>query len=231
MGIRPTKSDCFRRLKAFVDISAVVDVGVREGTHDLVAAYPSVTHYLFDPMLDDFQSQIQVLYGNVRYEEFCVALNDRSAEYFLIKRAHKRDGILSHSVMRDAPEAVDGEYVLSSTKKWSQRFDEIELANRLADNFLLKIDVDGPELAVISGFGKEINRAAIIVVECTTANMCQRISALQRVGFTLIDLVDQIFYGSALYQMDAVFVRRDLVTVAIKPDIRQFHSHLWMSRQ
>ena len=100
MGIRPTKSDCFRRLKAFVDISAVVDVGVREGTHDLVAAFPSVTHYLFDPMLDDFQSQIQVLYGNVRYEEYCVALNDRSAEYFFNKKG-SQTGRHSES-LRDA---------------------------------------------------------------------------------------------------------------------------------
>ena len=49
-----SKLEALLTLRDLLPIPAVIDVGVREGTSDLVRAFPDVTHYLFDPLISDF---------------------------------------------------------------------------------------------------------------------------------------------------------------------------------
>jgi hypothetical protein len=108
-----------------------------------------------------------------------------------------------------------------------RRFDSLELATNIANNFLLKVDVDGKDLEVLKGFGGRLQLASTVIIECTTETMLKRIGFLEDQGFKLIDLVDIVHYGPALYQCDAVMVRKDLVTKELKPNIAEFQREFW----
>ena len=43
----------------------------------------------------------------------------------------------------------------------------------------------------------------------------------------LIDVVDLAYYGASLHQLDLCFVRADLVTEKLRPDISRFDGALW----
>jgi len=66
-----------------------------------------------------------------------------------------------------------------------------------------------------------------VIIECTTETLIKRVGYLESQGFRLIDLVDIVHYGPALYQLDAVLVRKDLVTTELKPNIAEFQREYW----
>jgi hypothetical protein len=97
----------------------------------------------------------------------------------------------------------------------------------IPQNFLLKVDVDGEDLAVVQGFGRELQKAAVIVIECTMPTLLERQSFLTKEGFEIFDIIDLVYYGPGLYQMDVVFVRKDLLDQHLRPDITNFSRPLW----
>ena len=80
---------------------------------------------------------------------------------------------------------------------------------------------------MLKGFGQQLRRASAVVVECTVQTLMPRLSHIANQGFTLIDLVDIVYYGKALYQLDAVLVRNDLATADLRPSIQTFDRLLW----
>lgn len=195
-----------------------------------MSAFPNVKHYFFDPLLSDFHANLLQLYGSVKHELVEVALDEVEQDYYLVKSAIDRDGVLSHSQMRSVPAVVDGAHIIGCELKRSRRFDDLPLNRSLPKNFLLKVDVDGADSRVLRGFGSSLCDASLVIVESTVGTLVERLRLLADSGFRLIDICDQVLYEPSLYQVDLVFARSDLVHEGICPDIRSFDRQLWRPR-
>ena len=76
--------------------------------------------------------------------------------------------------------------------------------------YLLKVDVDGAELAVLDGAGDRLRDCSVICIESPLACLHERIGRLTAAGFRPYDIVDLCYYDEQLAQVDLVFVRADL---------------------
>lgn len=224
--MKPTKLDVLQRISASLPVSSVVDVGVNTSTGELIQAFPKHKHYLFEPVTTFFEA-IGRNYRNIDHQLFPIALSNQSAEIYLILSALHRDGIATHSRISATTVEVDGRDIVACHAVQVRRFDALELASSIDKDFLLKIDVDGQDLNVARGFGDKLNLASAVIMECTFVNAVERMHFLQSSGFELIDMVDLVYYGPTLYQFDAVFARKDLLTAAFRPPINNFNRELW----
>jgi len=221
----PGKANLLSRLKQLeVPISIVVDVGVRESTRELIEAFPSHMHFLFEPV-PTFFADIELNYAAVPHVLFPMALSDTNETKSLVVTALLRDGVATHSRIVDEYRTVDGVEVISCTPIDVRRLDSINAA--LEPDFLLKVDVDGFDLQVLKGCGSMLSLASAVIVEATFADFYQRALYLESNGFQLIDIVDLVYYGSVLYQFDIVFIRRELINENVRPPIHHFERALW----
>jgi len=225
----PSKPDFLNRVKRLnLPVSSIVDVGVREATPELISAFPSCRHHLFEPV-NLFFPAIASAYSNVDHVLHPIALSDADTSMYLTVTSLQHDGEATHSAIgsRDVP--VDGRTVLSCIPLDVRRFDS--LPDQFGKDFLLKIDVDGVELQVLKGFGSQLSRASVVVIEASYTTYVGRLQYLTENGFELYDIVDMVYYGDGLYQFDAAFVRRDLLSAALRPSMTQFRRDLWWPLQ
>jgi FkbM family methyltransferase len=222
----PTKRNVLERLAQTIPLSSIVDVGVRECTWELLKAFPDKRQYLFEPV-GVFVKDIEKNYAQIDYQLHKMALSDIDTDEYLVLSSIERDSKVTHSQIVDKPVKVDGQFVVACEKILVRRFDSLELSGKIDSDFLLKVDVDGKDLNVIRGFGETLQKASAVIIECTFANLLERVGFLASSGFELVDLVDFCYYGPSLYQVDAVVVRKDLVTTELRPPIKQFERRLW----
>lgn len=222
----PNKVSVLGRLTAHVPITSVVDVGVRECTAELINAFPNVKHYLFEPV-PLFFDQIEKNYRHIDYELLPFALSDEDSQFYLVLSSLNNDGVVTHSRIAALPVPVDGLTNVACSMVQVRRFDSFARDRPVAKNFLLKVDVDGKDLEVVRGFGDRLAEASAVIIECTFATYLERASHLTSKGFSLVDIVDMIYYGESLYQFDAVFVRKDLIGTELRPSIVNFKRELW----
>lgn len=223
---KPTKRNVLDRMRRQLKVSAVVDVGIREQTIELIQAFPGIPHFLFEPMRY-LEKTIRANYAGLTYSLDLCALSDEDTEKFLIERSATGNGIISHGLISQEPVNIDGSFVINCTKIAVRRFDSLPTKYNVPDDFLLKIDVDGSEMDVLRGFGEEIRRASAVVIECTAAKLVERSTFVSAKGFRLIDIVDLVYYGDCLWQFDLVFVRDDLFKEPLKPPTDKLHRALW----
>lgn len=222
----PTKTNLLTRLIGKLPITSVVDVGVREHTAELIKCFPSSKHYLFEPVTTFFEI-IKKSYNGIDYELFPMALADQNSEIYLTLTSLNNDGIVTHSQISTEKIPVDGTKTVACNSIDVRRFEDLPLANTIPADFLLKVDVDGQDLNVVKGFGQKLSLASVIVIECTFNTALERMAYIESKGFQLYDIVDIVYYGPGVYQFDLVFVRRNLLTPELRPDIKSFRRELW----
>lgn len=223
---RPSKANVLSRLKRNIPITSIVDVGVREKTGELINVFPDVKHHLFEPVSEFFET-ITANYRSVQHELYPMALSDESGLLYLVIRSLEKNGQPTHSHISDSAVVVDGRHIIKCYPIDVRRFDSLPLSGEIDVNFLLKVDVDGKDLNVLKGFGEDLNKASAVIVECTVDNILERISYVENAGFLIADLVDIVYYGDSLYQLDAVMVRKDLINKELKPTLDPFNMELW----
>lgn len=227
MSVLSTKSKALARLKkAGIPIKQVVDVGVNKKTIELIAAFPELKHWLFeiDP---GYNEDIAKEYQSIDYSLFNIGLSDLHQSIYRVSFSIHKNGIRTHTRLADNPVKVDGQEIIECERIEIQRFDSLEV--NIGANFILKIDVDGKDINVLRGFGKHLSAASVIIVEAT-ANKIEALLGLARdQGFALMDIVDRIYYGNSLYQVDLIFVRRDLINPTLSPNIKDFQNELWQN--
>lgn len=189
-----------------ITIGTVIDVGVLTGTPELIDQYPDALHLLFEPVAE-FNSAIAKTYRSVRHEIVNSAVSDRSGETLLeqIDVVDVAGFDHSHSNVTSAPVAGRPSRTVPMTT-----LDDFLKGRELPGPWLLKIDIDGHELAAIAGATETLKKCAVVIVEVTIAELPQRIAAVAAQGFALFDLVEPCYYDNALWQCDAVFLRSDL---------------------
>ncbi|WP_150046081.1 MULTISPECIES: FkbM family methyltransferase [Methylomonas] len=233
MGIsipKPSKLNVLARIYNAIPVTSIVDVGVRECTGELIQCFPSKKHYLFEPV-SLFFKDIERNYSNINYQLFPIALSNESSQIYLILTSLHKDGKVTHSKISTQSVSIDGKDVVDCLPIDVKRFDALALTSTIDPNFLLKVDVDGQDLNVIKGFGSKLSLASVVIIECTYLSAIERMGYLQSNGFQLIDIVDIVYYGQSLYQFDAVFVRKDMITVDLCPSISAFKRELWQPLQ
>lgn len=223
---RPSKANALSRLKKNIPITSVIDVGVREKTGELINIFPDIKHHLFEPVSEFFET-IAANYKSVPHKLYPMALSDECGLLYLVIRSLEKNGQPTHSHISDRAVVVDGTHIINCYSIDVRRFDSLSLSGELQDNFLLKVDVDGKDLNVLKGFGQALNKASAVIVECTAENILERIGYVENAGFLITDLVDIVYYGDSLYQLDAVMVRKDLINIELKPSLDPFNMELW----
>lgn len=213
----PTMADALRVLTdSGVEIRTVLDVGVLDGTEALIRTFGAVPHHLFEPAAAHYPA-IARNYRRIAHQVHPVALSDRDGAAYLVSRSIRRDGAVTHARISDrpvAPASVPG--FVACVEIPMARLDTIIARDAQEPPYLLKIDVDGHELAVLAGARQTLSQAAIVVIEAPLNRVAlpqffERSRRLLDAGFCLMDVTELAYYDGVLWQADLVFARRDLV--------------------
>lgn len=90
---------------------------------------------------------------------------------------------------------------------------------------LLKIDVDGCELAVLIGSIGILDCVALIVIETTSDSLCDIVQFAQAHRFRLFDIVELCYCGNQLHQCDLIFVAESFCPLVFTPWDIQLYRH------
>lgn len=182
----------------------IVDVGVADGTLELYRHFKSPYLVLVEPMVE-FKSSIEAILQRYAGEAHFVAAGaeDGSVEFGVGSDA---------SAFHNAKPVLDG--AVSSRTVPSRRLDTI-MKNPVGP-IMLKIDVEGFELAVIDGATDLLKNVEVAILETRLfdviggtsifAQVCARMAAE---GYEVYDIIDMIArpLDGALVLCDIVFVR------------------------
>ena len=203
----PIKNQAFRVLRnRGIRIGTVLDVGVLTGTAELMAHFPQALHMLFEPVVE-FNPEIARNYSRIAHEIVNIAVSDSTGETLLeTYRLIDVPGYsISHSNVTSEPTEGRAHRTVPTTT-----LDDFLKDRELPEPYLLKIDIDGHELAAIAGATETIKKCAVVMVEATIEEVPQRISAIAAHGFTLFDLAEPCYYDNAFFNCDAILLRNDL---------------------
>jgi len=203
----PIKHQALRVLQnRGVTIGTVLDVGVLTGTPELVQHFPNVLHVLFEPVVE-FNTSIEQNYRDVPHEIANVAVSDSTGQTLLelFQLVNVQGHEFSHSqVTTEANENGIQRMVPKVT------LDEFLSGKNYPKPYLLKIDIDGHELAALAGATQTLEQTAVVIIEAQISELPQRIAAIISQGFVLFDLVEPCYYDNSLWQCDAILIRADL---------------------
>ncbi|MCC5997029.1 MAG: FkbM family methyltransferase [Oceanicaulis sp.] len=202
----PLKQDALDQLvRRGVPAGCVLDVGVLNGTPELIRAFPGAPHILFEPV-SELAEAISATYRSLTHQIVTAAVSDQEGEVEIEIHTEPGSGVLTQAGML-VPGAGRGGAVRTVPAVTLDGF----LAGReLPEPFVLKIDVDGEEMRVLAGARKTLPRCSIIILECTADTLSERVAAVQTAGFRLFDLAEPCYYDGAFWQCDAVFLREDI---------------------
>ena len=203
----PIKNQALRVLvNRGVKIGTVLDVGVLRGTPALKAHFPEAVHLLFEPVAE-FIPAIERYYADVQHEIANVAVSDSTGETMLALESVVDVPGQKFSHSHITAQAVEGKVHRTVP---TTTLDDFLRGRDLPEPFLLKIDIDGHELAAVAGATETLKKCAVVMIEAQIAELPQRISAIADQGFTLFDLAEPCYYDNALWQCDAILLREDV---------------------
>lgn len=189
-----------------VEVGTVLDVGVLSETPELCQIFPDKHHVLFEPVVE-YNELIAESYRSISHEVHNVAISNSVGEVTLELRALGPGLPITHSGIVDEPQEIAGrEYrpVQMTTLDAFLAERELELP------FLLKIDIDGHELAVLEGAQTTLKKTSVVIVEAPKAQFVERIAAVQRAGFEIYDLAEPVYYDGSFWQCDVILIHREI---------------------
>tara|TARA_R110000868_G_scaffold56830_3_gene176072 strand:- start:6905 stop:7603 length:699 start_codon:yes stop_codon:yes gene_type:complete len=219
--------DCLQAAKkAGLEISQIIDVGIQHSTPTLMEAFPNAHHYLFEPV-EEYYPIIRRNYANMSSTLVEAAVSDIDGILSLQTEKKTRGDEISHS------------YLTARATETTRQVPVVKLDTYFQSAaarppFLLKIDVEGPDVpsAILRGATNVLESTSLVMIEMTVDTFMDRALILHQAGFDLWDVCDLCYYGNALWQLDAMFVKRSLKQENIKlRPMREkpFRSELWQS--
>lgn len=188
-----------------VPVQTVIDIGIATGTIELMEAYPDRKHVLFEPVLE-FKSHIEHNYAHMDFILHSTAVGAENGETELYIYDNTGGGGISHSGLM-APD----ENMPSHTRVVKKvTLDEAMGWESHPEPFLLKIDVDGDEMQILSGAAEVLKKCSVVIIETPGHHIAERINALHNAGFHIFDLCEPCYYDGAFWQCDVIFVRKDI---------------------
>jgi FkbM family methyltransferase len=203
---KPLKAYTFAIIRDLnAPIGSVIDVGVQSSTPELILAFPDKKHYLIEPIVE-WNKAINYNYPrkNIEFELFNVAASDRDGMMNIELSTINPDLPITHARLTDSTQGANLRQVPV------RRLDSLASEFAWKGPFLLKIDVDGAELDILSGAEGIMDQCIFIIVEAQTENIVERMTAVGTKGFELFDIVDICYHDGRLAQVDLVFVNKSM---------------------
>ncbi|WP_300540904.1 FkbM family methyltransferase [Maricaulis sp.] len=199
----PKKLEAFRILKKRgVAVGAVIDVGVLQGTPELIDNFRDVHHFLFEPV-DECARPIRRAYEGLNFTliQKAVGCSDGEASLRILGEA----GSMNSSAHLDgvATQTPARQIDVVSLDSFAEHLGSVE-------NCLLKIDTDGHELSVLRGASVFLNSCSIVVVEVTQVNMADVVYFMSEHCFNIFDIVEPCYFDESLWQVDIIFLRNSI---------------------
>jgi FkbM family methyltransferase len=207
-----------------IEFETILDVGVLTGTPELIAGFPHKRHILFEPVAE-FRDAIAASYREIDYRLVNAAVSDTDGTVDLRTMSIIEGVDISHSSIVSA----DGTQASATgiRKVPSIKIDSFLRDENLQGEFLLKVDVDGFELAVLRGAEASLPRIPIAIVEVPLEEFTPRIQWLEQRGYVLFDLAEPCYYDDAFWQADAIMIKRELRESKFKDIHKSFDLKLY----
>ena len=197
-----------RIARAGLTPATVFDIGVADGTPWIYEAWPNAKYFLFDPTRESLP-RMHELAKTLNAEVFNIALGDETKPVRLNVRPDHSGSSLYAEIGR----------VVISAKHQVQmrRFDELVPAG-FTRPALVKIDVQGAELLVLSGMKQRLPDIDFIIVETSLIatlrggpEFAEVVALMRDNGFVLFEIVGILRrpLDQAVAQIDAVFVPKN----------------------
>lgn len=201
----PSKSASLRKLNEMgAPVATVLDVGVLTCTSELIAAYPKCKHILIEPVVE-WNETITGIYTNhgIDFQLLNLAASDADGESLLEISTVIPGEPISHARLTDT-KGKGPQFRKTPTRT----LDSLVAEMKPAGPWLLKINVDGAELKILSGAKSMLAGCSIVIVEAGLTDLVARASLLEHAGFELFDVVDPCYYDKRLAQVDLVFLNK-----------------------
>ncbi len=195
----PSKANALAQLRrSGLQVATVIDVGIRKDTPELRQAFPDCRHVLFEPIVEHFEA-IRDNYRNMDYSLENIALSDHDGELEL-RLLHRTGSEEITHVAAVQKKAADTRTVTAMT------LDSYISQHPQAAPYLVKLDVDGHETAILHGSVSTLKETACVIVEATMRKIPERVALLAASGFRIWDIVDFAYRNGALWQVDLIFL-------------------------
>jgi FkbM family methyltransferase len=209
---RPTMAGCLEiALRNGISPRTVIDVGAANGTPDLYAAFPNAHHVMMEP-LAEFGPALNQLIKSMRSAQVIMGVASSEAGEAIL---HVHPDLVGSSLLLE-PEESDVNGV--ERKVPAFRLDDLVTEHKLTAPFVLKLDTQGSELAVLEGARDLLPSCDLILMEVSCFAffeggplMHDSIQYLLERGFCVYDIYDIQYrpLDGALSQADIAFVRTD----------------------
>lgn len=225
-------ADSLKRLRqSSLEFSAVIDVGIQHSTPVLMQAFPGLHHYLFEPVAE-YTPHIHKNYAGLSYDLVDAAVADFDGSLDLKTEKKTRGDEISHS------------YIVTRETAETRKVQALKLDSYFAPAngkkrgpYFLKIDVEGAPvpLQILSGARDVLKDTAVVMIEMTMDRFMERARFLDNMGFDvwdIWDICDLCYYGDCLWQVDVIFIRRDLkmADADLRPmQTKPWRKELWQS--
>lgn len=221
---RPLKSDTFTIMREIgAPIGAILDVGVQASTPELIEVFKDKKQYLIEPIVE-WNKAMNYNYSKhgVDFEIVNVAASDHDGVMNVELSSIKADAPITHARLTERTQGANLREVPV------RRLDTLVNEHGWKGPFLLKIDVDGAELAILSGAAGIMDQCIFVVVEAQTRNIAERLNAVCSKGFDLFDVVDICYHDRRLSQLDLIFVNQELAKkYGLQMFAKGFQAELW----
>jgi FkbM family methyltransferase len=199
--------------EAGVPVGTVLDVGAQTETAELRQAFPDKRHVLFEPAAE-FHEALRRNYASMDHLVVHAALSDSDGEGLL--RRISVDGVaVSHTSLVESADGAPVEVVPR------MRLDTFMRTQDCPKPYLLKVDVDGCEMAVLRGAEGIWADIGCIILEAPVDHLLERTTFVMSRGFRLFDIVDHCYYHQMLSQVDMAFVAEGLMA---NPNLRPWQT-------
>jgi FkbM family methyltransferase len=200
------------------DFGSIIDVGAHHGQFALLARrrYPSATLYCIEPLTEARARLERIFMNDDNVVIIAVAAADSRAETdFHVSRASDSSSLLP--ITNRYTTAFPGTERAAVARVRTERLDELLDSDSLRRPVLLKIDVQGAELAVLRGAERLLCCIDEVFVECSFVEFYEEqpliddvVRHLHERAFRLSGIYSVVYDGEGrCLQADLLFTRRE----------------------
>lgn len=196
----PTKQFfCEFLAKSSFELSTIVDVGTKYQTKELRENFKQVHQILIEPQ-NKYNTRIKELYKNNIFTILNVGCDSHVDTLYIHEKGEDFFKLPTHNKLNCE---------ISDTEVKIETLDNI--CKELKNNLLLKIDTDGHEVGVLQG-GRNycLKKCAFVIIETTFKRFAEITDIMTKENFELFQIVDLCYFQNILWQVDLIFVRKDV---------------------